>query len=465
VRVPLRSKLALAAAIPLALVALAVGAMVYRSLTLRSTEDFEARSLRLNDSIAAQLDGQLARAAQVARCTAAFVAVNPELTQQQIERTLAAALRQEPLIFGAAVAFEPGAFDPKRRLVAPYVVRNRSAAAGTPQGDRPDLRVLDIGAESYDYTDPKWEWYRLPRESGVAAWTEPYFDRGAGDALLCTYGVPIVRDGRTIGVATVDVPIAELQDRLRPELREGERFFVLSGRGAFVSAPDATLVSVRTLQSVADERDDAALRRLSQMMLAGRRGIVQGDGLTRNGGEVDPTWYFFAPVPTSGWSLAVTVPVRAMSTIEQGNFRDSMPTLALGLVAVTGCVWAAARRFTRPIDDLSRAVKAMSSGRFDEVVVPEFRSNDELGELADSVEQTLGELRGRVPLLVREQVDHELKTRVDSEVEREVTRRLASAATRSGRRVATSIDPWPGRKTSRRLARRPRRTTTRLTRA
>lgn len=409
----------------MALVAIAVGALVYRAICVRSSDEFEARSQRLHDAIAAQLDGQLARAAQVARCTAAFVAANPDLTRDQIRRTLMAAVEQEPLIFGAAVAFEPHEFSPSVRLFAPYAVRRQGQIA-----------FMDIGADSYDYTDPKWEWYRVPRESGVAAWTEPYFDQGAGDAMLCTFAVPIRRADRVIAVATVDVPVAELQSRLTTELRPLERLFVLSPRGTFVSAPDPALIHRRSLRSVAEERGQIELLRLDQLATAGRRGIVLSESISPGSRGFEPTWYFFGPVPTTGWSLLVAVPDRSLPSMEERDFQRSVPTLALGLLAVTGCVWVAARRYTRPIEDLTKAVRSMASGDFEQVVVPRVGSGDEVGQLAESVETTLAELRSRVPAMVRRQVDEELRTRVEETVELEVARRLAGEVRRSGRRAA-----------------------------
>ena len=144
-------KLVLATLIPLCAVALGVGVLAYRLLQQRSSVELEARTQRLAESIAAQLDGQLASAAEVARCTAAFVAAAPSLSQQELGAVLTGAIEQEPIIYGACIAFEPGAFDPARRLVAPYVFRRDGV-----------VHLKDIGVDSYDYTQPEWDWYRIP---------------------------------------------------------------------------------------------------------------------------------------------------------------------------------------------------------------------------------------------------------------------------------------------------------------
>ncbi|MFO0873962.1 MAG: HAMP domain-containing protein [Phycisphaerales bacterium] len=463
-------KMVLATSIPLAAVALGVGMLAYRAIALRSTAELEARTQRLAESIAAQLNAQVTAAAQVARCTASFVAAAPDLSEAQIGEVLASALREEPIIYGACVAFEPYAFDPQRRLVAPYVFRRDG-----------EVRTMDVGAEAYDYTEEKWDWYRAPRETGRPAWTEPYFDLGAGDTLMCTYGVPIVRDGTTIGVATVDVPIAELQQRLWIDRFEAGSFFLLSSRGTFVSAPDASLVRTTTLAELAarEGRDD--LRRLSELMLAGRRGIMHMNGfggatagragaMAGDAGDrassvatstsapttADrpgrPTWFVVAPVATPRWSLAVMLPdVEALSD-EKREFDGSVTTLALATAAVLGCVWLAGRRVARPIDDFSRTADAVSRGNLD-VVAPVVPGRDELGALSTSFDRMIGELRRRNPKELREQVEREVRAEVRSQLEAQVGAQLESRFEAQRRETQAMIEERVELEVAQRLAR------------
>lgn len=425
-------KLVLATLIPLSAVALGVGVLAYRSLHQRSSVELEARTQRLAESIAAQLDGQLASAAEVARCTAAFVAAVPSVSQQELGAVLAGAVEQQPIIYGACVAFEPGAFDAQRKLVAPYVFRRD----GT-------LHTMDIGADAYDYTEPRWDWYRIPVETGEATWTEPYFDRGAGDTLMCTYAVPIRRDGRTIGVATVDVPLLALQKRLWIDRFESGSFFVLSSSGTFVSSPDASLVRTTTLAELAARSGRDDLRRLSDLMRAGSRGIMHMDGLGPGAIAAGPTWFIVAPVATPRWSLAVMLPDVDALADERRHFNGSVSTLALATAAILGCVWLAGRRVARPIDDFSRAADAVSRGNLD-VVAPTIGGRDELGSLATSFDRMLGELRRRKKVDDGEDTTARAASaaatavelsRIEEKVELEVAQRVAREVASSGRRI------------------------------
>ena len=84
----------------------------------------------------------------------------PELIKQ-IENTV----KLNPDIFGAAVAYEPYAYNLRSRDFCPYYSREK---------DR--LKFSYLGGENYRYHF--WDWYILPKELDRAVWSEPYFDEG-----------------------------------------------------------------------------------------------------------------------------------------------------------------------------------------------------------------------------------------------------------------------------------------------
>ena len=78
--------------------------------------------------------------------------------------------------------------------------------------------TMDL-SRAYDYSDvsdPGVEWYTAPRclfyrdniETGY--WTAPYYDEGAGKINMVTYSQPIVRKGKFLGVATIDIEVDAL---------------------------------------------------------------------------------------------------------------------------------------------------------------------------------------------------------------------------------------------------------------
>ncbi|HMP36098.1 MAG TPA: HAMP domain-containing protein [Phycisphaerales bacterium] len=376
-RLSLRWKLPLVAVVPLVGVAVALALTAYRSTALRHESEFEARTQRLTSSIAAQLDAQLASAASMARATAVAVAVVPQIEESQLAEILRRTVESDRLIYGACVAFEPFGLDPRRRLVAPYVFRRGS-----------ELVAIDIGGDSYDYTDEAWEWYARPMATGRAAWTEPYFDTDAGETLMCTFAVPILRDGAPIGVATVDVAVDELRRRIELDRFESARFMLLSRSGRVIDglAPGSAAMHFDEYAASIGRSDLAAV---ANLLRHGRRGIVRLDALEGDG----RAWFVVAPVPMAGWSLAVVVPESARLAGPKRQMNLAMPSLLASLVVIGACVWLAARRLTRPIEHLAGAAEAVGRGNLD-IALPPPR-DDELGTLIGSFDRMIEALRRR----------------------------------------------------------------------
>lgn len=332
-----RAILLLSAFIPLAIGATAIWFLTYSAVRLRSNAELESRTQRLAEALAAQLDAQLVGASQIARSMALVVAEAPSLSSEELGRILKASVVQCDVIYGACIAFEPNAFEPNafepgRRLFAPYASRRRDAVS-----------VIDIAAQSYDYTTDEWAWYAVPRSTKAVAWSEPYFDTGAGEALMSTFSAPIIREGVFIGVATVDIAVDELRARLWIDQYESGSFLLLSPSGSVVASPLRSVAPRTTIATLAEERGRADLRRLGALAAAGRRGIMRMPGLDQDA----PEWFVYTRVPTANWSLVVMVPESQALADESQQMAFTAPSLVAAGSAVLGCVWIAARRVTR----------------------------------------------------------------------------------------------------------------------
>jgi signal transduction histidine kinase/CheY-like chemotaxis protein len=404
VRLTLRRKILLFVVLPLLVTyALVQG---YGLLRLRDDErrDVEFQMTELTAGIASRFDGRLRELAEIARTTARVLEVDPDLREEEIYALLERNVAANDLVFGCAVAFEPGIV-PGRRLLAPYVHR---ASDG--------LRRLDIGAESYDYTEPRWEWYHAPREGGEALWTEPYFDEGAGNVLMCTFSAPFEREGRFAGVATVDIPLGELRRTVELRGLDEEAFFIVTESGKLVSHHDSGLLG-RSIVQYAD--------RIGRPDLAETALRVAGDepGMVRIDGWVSPErqWLFFAPIRATGWGVAVRIPEsRALELVRDAGLREAailLLILALSsvtVVLVTGWV-------TRPVAKLEAAAREIASGRMHVRLEP--RGDDEIARLSRAFAAMAEELAARERAL--RDLNAELESRVEARTE-ELARSLDS---------------------------------------
>lgn len=90
----------------------------------------------------------------------------------------------------------------------------------TARGDvRPLLLDLDPRQSAYsDYTH--WDWFVLPRDTGLRAVAGPYVDYLCSDEYSLTLSAPVQVAGRFAGVAAADVYLRHFEAAVLPLLRE-----------------------------------------------------------------------------------------------------------------------------------------------------------------------------------------------------------------------------------------------------
>jgi class 3 adenylate cyclase len=269
---------------------------------VREGEQRRRANLALTRQVAERLDGDLRGLAMVANVLAGTIAREGGGDESRLARTMKSTVSQEPRIFGMALAFEPGRFDPARVDYCLYVYRS-------PTG----ILQKYLHPPTYEPNYREWDWYREPRETMQASWSEPYVDTGGGEIPMVTYSAPIGGREDFTGVQTVDLSV-EYFDALRDwltELNLGENSyaFVLSQKGTFISHPHpaydfARLAAVgkgaRHLEDL--EREDPSFVSLARSM-HGRSG--SGNAIDPVTGQ--PATFLFAPVPSAGWSFVAVV--------------------------------------------------------------------------------------------------------------------------------------------------------------
>lgn len=183
----IRQKILLFIMMPFVLAFVVLRMLDYREVHLQADalvkDGLNARA----QALASRIDNLLQQAGTVALTTANVMVVNTRASEAEINALLQRNVAANPLIYGAAIAFEPNVFK-GHRLFSPYAFR-----AGT------GVKVMDIAREAYDYTQPQWEWYARPKERGASVWTEPYFDEGAGNIQMVTFSVPFFGVTRSQG--------------------------------------------------------------------------------------------------------------------------------------------------------------------------------------------------------------------------------------------------------------------------
>lgn len=319
--------------------------------------------------------------------------------QEGVYVLLKETVRGNPDVFGSAVAFTPGASGSRYAGSVPYAWRSGSG-----------ISVKDLAAGAYHYE--VMDWYTLPLELKRPVWSEPYFDEGGGGILMATYSAPLLAgDGsRCLGVVTCDVSLSWLSGMLTSlPLEEKGYAFLLSPHGTVIAHPTRQFIMNESIFSLAEERKDEKLRALGRRMVKGESGFEPFVTLTTR----TPSWLAFAPVSSTGWSVALVFPKDAVS----GKVRALMLTQALlglaGFVLLFFVVRFIARTITRPILRLDEATRVLAGGNLD-APLPAVAGNDEVAHLASSFAAMQKDLKTYVEELKdttakKERVERELQ--------------------------------------------------------
>lgn len=366
---------------------------------LRRELESNARHLAL--SLVHRVETQLVSAAKVTEGVARSLETT-RLGEAELLGLLRSTIDSNAAIHGIGVAFEPKAFDPGARLYAPFYQRDAGGVA---------LRKLEQAYRHVPYLH--WDWYQIPRELGRTEWSEPYFDEGAGDILMCTCAVPFHRDGpegrRLAGMAAANISVDELTQLISSvRILETGYAALLSRNGMILAHPVKELVINETFFTIAEARGDPALRELGRSMVRGGTGFVPYRSLL--GAQ---SWMYFAPIRSTGWTLAVVFPEDELLA----NPRRLTLTLAgmggVGLLLLVLAVAFIARALTRPLLRLAAATRSVAAGDFD-APLPGVRVKDEVGQLTEDFRSMQASLKEYIRNLTettaaKERIQGELK--------------------------------------------------------
>ena len=319
-------------------------------------QQVENHMIDLAISYAKIFDGFLKPIGGAAKTNARFMEENYALQEDEIYRLLELQLEINPNIFGAAIAFMPHQFDPKRKLFAPYVYRKHGK-----------IVRIDIATRAYDYTDSDLEWWNTPVSTGKAKWTEPYFDEGAGNILMTTYSVPFYKNGKLWGVATADIPLHSVDNHIQIPGIKGHKFIVLSSTGKILLHPEEDAIG-KSIYDLLDKKFQVALLiageqqrenldvmksnfyRLVEAMLAGE----PGKSNIKSFADKSDYEIFFAPIKSVGWSFSLRVKESEIYQAVYDQFWHSILFFCLLLLLIITAVALVSGKFSRALDRLIR---------------------------------------------------------------------------------------------------------------
>jgi methyl-accepting chemotaxis protein len=214
------------------------------------------------------------------------------------------------------------------------------------------------------------DWYDIPRKTRQPALIEPYvYPVGGKDVLMTTLVTPLLVDGRFVGAAGADLPLAKLSEQLSAlEPVPGGRVSLLSNSGLYVSHAQA--------QRLGQRADDLPPEVLAQVASGQPQRWADGQGWV----------HLFSPVQvlegTPAWSVVVSYPESvALASARQQLLAALLAAAVACAVAAVLMVWLV-RTLMRPLRTLGQTMQSLSSGDADLRVELPVRGRDELTVIA-----------------------------------------------------------------------------------
>ncbi|MDD4771828.1 MAG: SpoIIE family protein phosphatase [Bacteroidales bacterium] len=313
---------------------------------------------------------------------------------------LAKLVRNNPIIYASAIAFEPGVFDSDVDAYAPYAYR---------KGD--GIETIDLWSPDYNYFI--MDWYQIPAMLKTSYWSEPYYDEGGADALLSTYSMPFYVDkqGERVfgGIITIDISLEWLTEIVRSvRIFETGYAFLISRAGVYVTHPEVNLIKNHTIFTRADELNEPELRTIGRDMIRGEQALTSID--LEHLGYV---WIYHTQLPSTRWSLGVVYPHKEMFA---GLHKLTLTIILLTIFGLALLLFLTIRIINHQISPLAKfasSARSIASGDF-KTELPHVGNSLEMQDLYNSFDYMKKELAQYIAHLqettsAKEKIESELR--------------------------------------------------------
>jgi len=137
-------------------------------------------------------------------------------------------------------------------VAAPSALADRELYLAWWQGEEQQLlaeRGVPIGHHVFDYT--RHEWFQVPLTTGQRHVTGPYVDYVCTDEYVLTATVPVLVDGRMVGVAGADTQLETFEQLMRETLQHAGDVVLVNTHDRCVVAADPLLRSGQKVDTTA----------------------------------------------------------------------------------------------------------------------------------------------------------------------------------------------------------------------
>ncbi|AZE96332.1 Methyl-accepting chemotaxis sensor/transducer protein [Pseudomonas orientalis] len=242
-------------------------------------------------------------------------------------------------------------------------------------------------------------WYTCPRDTRTTCLLDPYEDTvGGKTVLMTTISMPLIVDGKVIGVVGIDVALNALQavtDAAQKDVFNGAaQLEVLSSNGLIAAhSGEPAKVGKNVIDTLGAEGKE-----IVQLLAADRPMIREQDETIRAVYPVKPI------ADAKSWGVVIKLPkavmladnVKLQAVLDDAQATGTLKALLVAAAAaLLGLllIWLTATGVTRPINSVAAMLKDIASGDGDLTQRLAYSKKDELGELVNWFNRFLDKLQ------------------------------------------------------------------------
>ncbi|NTY90414.1 methyl-accepting chemotaxis protein [Pseudomonas putida] len=409
-----------------------------------------------------QLMQSLVDQANDLRSMAASRGLSASVLREELDRQLRTAFDHNPNVVGIWLAYEPNALDGKDRDFIGDAERASNEAGrfgrvfnrGSGQSIKlifteGDLSKTELSLSRVPYNS----WYTCPRDSKAACLMDPYSDTVAGKRLLMTtLSMPVIFEGRVLGVIGVDIALDAIQATISKAQSEifdgGGRIVVTSTSGVIAGFSSDQSKVGEPINEVLGADGRNVLERLAQ----------QDPQITSEHGVIRAV-YPVQPFPGGkNWGVTIELPQqvlladsdRLQGLLDQIQIEGVSKTVFVAIVAAALgllLIWLTATGVTRPINNVATMLKDIASGDGDLTQRLSYDKKDELGNLVGWFNRFLEKLQPTIANIKQSITDARSTADQSAEIARQTSsgmqvqfREVDQVATAANEMSATAHD-------------------------
>ncbi|QXE11334.1 methyl-accepting chemotaxis protein [Pseudomonas sp. AN-B15] len=396
------------------------------------------------------------------RMMAAKRSLDAGALREELNQSLKTAFERNDKVLGIWLAFEPNGLDGKDSefvndatrqsneagRFATYWSRAAGSALNTIMVEE-DMTKTTLSVSGTPYNS----WYTCPRDNKRTCLLDPYADTvGGKEMLMTTISVPLIVDGKAIGVVGVDIALDALQaaavDSQRNLFNNAGHMLIVSGSGVLgADSSDATKVGKKISDTLGADGKD-----LLQLVSSGTPKILEQGELIRAVYPVDPIGN------SRAWGVVIDLPkqvlladsVKLQAVLDDAQKSGLISALLVAVVAgLVGLllIWLTASGVTRPINSVAEMLKNIASGEGDLTQRLNYSKKDELGELVNWFNRFLDKLQPTIAQIKQSITEARGTADQSSEIARQTSegmqvqfREIDQVATASNEMSATAHD-------------------------